>query len=188
MIDFVKIFRKRIDGYPLEGYLLTKSRTLTLLQLFNPDFMDFNGYTVVRNCDITRTTILKPHSFILRALELKGLEPKPAKGVVVEDWPSVIMSGSQSFSVITIHTEVANPEMCFIGRPSVVSTHSFGLSEIDPKANWSRSRSYRFNDLTKVDFGSRYEAALVAVSEMEAKRKKSGTKNRKSSPRMLRTE
>jgi len=175
-----------VDPEPLHGYMLAKSKTLTLLQVFNWDFMDFNGYTVLRNRDITRTFLLGPGAFVSRALALKGVEPTPVEGIDIESWRSLIRTASASFPVITIHQEVL--EACFIGRLSLISENSFGLTEIDPGARWNRARSYRFEDLTKVDFGGGYEAALVAVSEMEAKPKKSGAKNRKSSPRVLRAE
>src|SRR5216683_3682792 len=183
MSDFVKLHRQKIDPEPIEGYLLARSKTLTLIQPFDPDFMDFNGYTVVRNRDLTRTVRLKPRSFVLRAIELKRIESKPVEGVVIDDWPALVRSAGDLFPVITIHSEIADPDVCFIGRPSLISARTFGLTEIDPDARWSCSRSYRFEDLTKVDFGGGYEAALVAVAETDAKNQIIAAKKRQSAVR-----
>jgi hypothetical protein len=45
-----------------------------------------------------------------------------------------------------------------------MGSRSFQLKEIDPQARWSRSRRYKFSNLTKVEFGGGYEDALARVS------------------------
>jgi hypothetical protein len=170
MYDFTELSRKPIDHEPLRGFLLARSKRLTLIHLLNTDVMELNGYCVVRNKDISRARILKPGAFVLRALRLKGIAPEPKEGLSIADWPDLLRSATSLFPVITINQEIRDPEVCFIGRVVLMTDHSFSLNEIDPKARWSRSRRYLFSNLTKVDFGGGYEAALVRVAADTAER------------------
>jgi hypothetical protein len=73
--------------------------------------------------------------------------------------------------LFTIHQEWLDKEVCFIGRLAVRTATTFGLKEIDPDARWTRSRSYNFKDLTKVDFGGGYENALARLAATPPKRR-----------------
>jgi hypothetical protein len=164
MYDFVELSRKPIDHNPLSGFLLARSKRLTLIHLLSTDVMELNGYTVVRNKDISRTRILTPGAFVLRALRLKRITPEPKEGLSIADWPGLLRSADTLFPVVTIHQEILDPEVCFIGRVVLMTNQSYSLKEINPKARWSRSRRYLFSDLSKVDFGGGYEASLAAVA------------------------
>jgi hypothetical protein len=160
----VSIDRKPIDPDPLRGFFLEQSERLILINVLNEDVVDLNGYCVIRKSDVRQLKIPREDSFVVRALKLKRVTPQIRHGISLGSWPDLLHSASSIFPLITIHREIYDRDVCLIGRPILMGNHSFQLKEIDTKARWSRSRRYKFSDLTKVDFGGGYEDALVRVS------------------------
>ena len=66
--------------------------------------------------------------------------------------------------LVTLHTEVVDPTVCFIGRPARLTHRSVRLLEITPQGEWhDRPTKWVFSDVTRVGFGGRYEDALALV-------------------------
>lgn len=69
---------------------------------------------------------------------------------------------------MTIHTERVEPGVCFIGTPIGEITDRVTLREITPEAEWEDEeelRSWKLADITRIEFGGRYEEALLALCE-----------------------
>jgi len=172
MYDLVEINREPIDEHPLEGFLLEQTKELILLNLVNSEVVCLNGYSVVRRRDVRKLKIERKDAFMIRALHLKNIAPSKPSGVSLAGWPVLLESLTREFPLFTIHQEWLDSEVCFVGRLATVSVRTFGLKEIDPDARWNRSRSYKFKDLTKVDFGGGYEDALARLAATSTKRRK----------------
>jgi hypothetical protein len=82
--------RNPIDPHRLEGFALAWSDDLTLLQVVNPDRMETNGYSVIRNADVRRWRPLGRETFMARALALKGVRPTFVETVALGNWPQVL--------------------------------------------------------------------------------------------------
>ena len=171
MYDYVEINREPIDGYPLEGFLLERSNELVLLNVTNSDLVCFNGYSVIRRRDVRKMKVRKTNSFMIRALQLRGLTAIPPREISIASWPELLESINKQFPLFTIHQEWLDNEVCYVGRLAARTATTFGLKEIDPDTRWTRSRSYKFSDLTKVDFGGGYETALADLASTPTKRK-----------------
>lgn len=162
--SLVSIDRKPVDPDCLRGFLLEQSEKLILINRVNEDVVDLNGYSVIRRSDVRHLKTLDKDSFMVRALKLRRVKPKIRHGILLSSWPELLQSASSIFPLITIHQEIYDRGVCFIGRPILMGTRSFQLKEIDPQARWSRSRRYKFSNLTKVDFGGGYEDSLARVA------------------------
>jgi len=170
--DLIKVDRKPIDENPLEGFLLGQTKDLLLLNLVNTDVVCLNGYSVIGRRDVRKLKIQRKDAFLVRALRLKNLSPSMPLGISIASWPDLLESVTRKFPLFTIHQERLDSTVCYVGRLATKSNRTFGLKEIDPDARWSRSRSYKFKDLTKVDFGGGYEAALARLAVASVKRRK----------------
>lgn len=164
VVDFK---RPRIDDEYLRGFVLDYSDSLTLLNLLNHDFY-LNGFTVIRNNDITKTrTYDKDDYFLNMALRLKSIKPARKPKIDLTDWASVLQTAQKRFPLITIHREAISNKVCYIGKLISVTEKTFSLYDIDPDANWDRPYRRKLADLTKVDFGGGYEDALWRVAKEE---------------------
>ncbi len=181
MYDLVKINREPIDEHPLEGFLVERTRDLLLLHVVNADVVCLNGYCVIRRRDVRRLKVQRKDSFLIRALALKSLAPAKPSGISITSWLDLLESLNETFPLFTIHQEWLDSDVCFVGRLAARSDTTFGLKEVDPDARWSRSRSYKFADLTKVDFGGGYEESLAHLAAAGTRRRKASVEAIKSS-------
>jgi len=172
VFDLVQINRETIDENPLEGFLIERTKDLLLLNLVNPDVICLNGYSVIRRHDVRKLKVRRKDSFLIRALNLKKLSPSKPRGISIASWPDLLVSLNRQFPLFTIHQEWLDSDVCYVGRFATRSATTFGMKEIDPDARWTRSRSYKYKDLTRVDFGGGYEDALALLAAASVKRKK----------------
>ena len=174
----VKFSRKPIDEDDLYGFVLACSETLTLLHVLNTSTFTLNGYSVILNADVSLYAVYdRPdYYFDSKVLKLKGIKPQPQPEISIATLPELLISIDKHYPLITIHREKLNVDTCWIGRLAGMTKKTFTLFEIDDCAEWDGPHRYRFEDVTKVDFGGGYEAALALVAEENAKTKS----NRKS--------
>ena len=160
----IEFDRKPVDPHRLYGIALGWSDDLTLLQLVNPDTMDVDGYSVIRNSDVRRWRPLGPKTFMARALKLRGIKAAFRDTIVLGDWRVVLETAGALFPLLTLQREKMNPHACHIGKVHLMTAKTVTLKTIDPDAKWAERRQFRFADLTRVDFGGAYEEALMMVA------------------------
>ncbi|MCA1594280.1 MAG: hypothetical protein LC754_16965 [Acidobacteria bacterium] len=170
----VKLSRKPLDQFSLYGFVLSCSETLTLLHVLDKDTFTLNGYSVIRNEDVSLYAVYdRPdYYFDSRVLKLKGIKPEPKPEISIATLPELLNSINMNFPLIAIHREKISDEECFIGRLSGMTPKTFTLFEIDACGEWDRAHRYRFEDITKVNFGGGYEEALALIANEDAKKKK----------------
>lgn len=170
----VKFSRELLDESDLLGFVLACGQTLTLLHLLETSTFTLNGYTVIRNDDVTLYAVYdRPdYYFDSRVLRMKGIKPQPPPGIEISSLPDLLTSVNKSYPLFTIHREKINNEVCFIGRLAGMTPKTFTLFEIDPCAEWERGHRYRFEDVTKVDFGGGYEEALAMAARADERKKR----------------
>jgi len=161
---FVEFDRKPIDKELLRGFVLEFSEQLTLLSPLDDERFELNGYTVIRNSDVRRWRSVGEDSFCIRALRLKGVWPVRRRGLSLASWPDLLKSANDLFPLITVSRERIDKNACQIGRILSMNRVSFQLEEIDTDASWNGHRRYKFNDVTRVDFGGGYVDALARVA------------------------
>src|ERR1044072_2330334 len=169
----VRFERKPLDEAELYGFVLACSETLTLLNVLETSTLTLNGYSVIRNADVSLYAVYdRPdYYFDSRVLRLKGISPQPQPEVSVASLPELLASVDKHYPLFTIHRERVHDDVCFIGRLAGMTPKTFTLFEIDDCAEWDGPHRYRFEDVTKVDFGGGYEEALALVARENDKTK-----------------
>ncbi|HZS04258.1 MAG TPA: hypothetical protein VFD58_05430 [Blastocatellia bacterium] len=164
VVDFK---RPKIDDEYLRGFVLDYSDSLTLLNVLDHNFY-LNGFTVIRNSDITGYRAYdKDDYFLNQALRLKSIKAARKPKVDLSNWASLLLTAQKLFPLLTIHREAISSNVCFVGKLVSVTEKTFTLYDIDPDANWDRPCRRKLADLTKVDFGGGYEDALWRVAKEE---------------------
>ena len=162
--DLVCLERADIEEGHALGYILDIGPQFFLLKFVAEDIA-FNGFQAMRIEDVTKLEV--PHTyadFVERALELRREVAPPQPQIDLSSPSTLIESASRSFPVITIHREKADPDVCHIGRVIEVTSARVRLREITASAEWEDEIfDYGTSEVTRVDFGGRYEEALVLV-------------------------
>jgi hypothetical protein len=165
--DLVQLERGGFDARDrrTEGIALGVSDTLVLVALLS-DRIDLDGYEVLHVADITTCRReFERKDFYRRALELKGQLPATPVSVDLSGLPALLTSAQALFPLLTIHRERLFPGECDIGRLKLHSEDAFAIHYIDPSAKWrDEPGHYRYTDVTRVNFGGEYEAALALVA------------------------
>lgn len=166
----------RIDRSPeieddIDGYVVGVSELFVMLHAIDLNFINLNGYIVLRTEDIRRYRVREDHEFFLnRALKLKGIQPVPQPEIDLSSVPTLLTSAEARFPLVTIHREIMNSETCFIGRVQKLTDKTVTMEEISPAAKSDRARRYSFKDITRIDFGGAYEEALALVAQHETQK------------------
>ena len=62
------------------------------------------------------------------------------------------------------HREEIDSDVCHIGKILRIDDEYVSLLEIDPDAEWgNEAEQYRISEITRLDFGGKYEEALLLV-------------------------
>ena len=132
--------------------------------MFSPG-IDRNGYLALRLSDVSRVKRCGgPDDFVGRALAARGEWPPAPVDVDLDSVAGLIKTAADVAPLVTLLVEEDDPNVCFIGRPVRFTDRSVRLLEITPKAKWAqRPTKWAFKDVTRVDFGGRYEDALAVV-------------------------
>jgi hypothetical protein len=156
-------FSRRFDESPIHGYVLDVGPKFFLLSIVS-DHIWFDGFSCFRIADV-RDLAPDPYaSFMEVALSKRGERAPKKPRVSVKGVEELLLSANRAFSLITLHLELADPEVCWIGRALGVERGRVSLQEISPNATWDEKlREHRLSEITRVDFGGDYEEALHLV-------------------------
>lgn len=160
---FVKIRRCIRKAEVIEGFVVGVGKQWALVHAASShQFLD--SHAAIRISDVCAITRSDKDSFDVRALELLNERPETLSDVDLSSDESVIRTMGENTPLITIHTERAWPDECYIGELRGITDGKVLLREINPNAKWSNENtSWRLKDVTQVERGGRYEQALQLV-------------------------
>jgi hypothetical protein len=160
--------RRAIKGADrLHGYVLAVgSRWILMAELASGIYLD--GVVAVRVKDVVEVRRDSMSGrFVRRALELHGEWPPrlPAGAVTLAKTRELIKSCAKLAPLVTLHVEYNDPDVCYIGVPVGWGKRSVKLLGVTPQATWETSPdSWKLADLSRVEFGGRYERTLDEVA------------------------
>lgn len=159
---FVRLSR-RFEESAVRGYVLDVGRQFFLFALVS-DRIWLDGFECFRLSDIKHIEP-DPYATFAEAALKKRAERRPKKGrVSVGSLEELLLSAGRAFPLVTIHREMVDPDVCWIGRVLGVTRGCVSLLEIDPQATWEETpNDYRLSEITRVNFGGDYENALHLV-------------------------
>jgi len=165
--NVVRIFREEIDGPDnwTDGFIIAANEEMVLMQLID-DGVHLNGYQILFLEDMSDFMHPAPfHDFQKRVLESRGEEIEDPE-VDLDDLAVLLMDISEEFGLVTIHREEVDSDGCEIGRVLRADATTFELEEIGSDARWfDETYEYDLYDITRIEFGSAYEDALLLANE-----------------------
>lgn len=165
MKHLFQVKRRKKNLGRISGYVVDVSESLILLQRFDWDTFQLNGYSVICSDDIASYRFFdKKKYWQFRAIQHLKLKPKAPAGISASSLPVLLKSAAKIFPLLTIHRDKINNEVCYIGKLTAVSHKTFTIEDLNCNAEWTGSRQFRFADVTMVDFGGGYENALAATA------------------------
>jgi hypothetical protein len=168
----IRLYRDGLDyqGRYSEGYVVGLSPGFVVLHRV-ADTILLDGYQVFRVADITKAWGDYPsRGFVEKALHLRNQRLEPVENLDLASVETVLSSAGAIFPLLSIHRERIYRDSCWIGQVVGMTDRTFLFRQINPAAEWVGTARYRFRDITKIDFGGRYEEALTMVAGISAKR------------------
>lgn len=166
-------FTRPFEGGSFRGYVLDIGPKFFLLSLIGDDGIRFNGFSCLRLVDIRNLRVPHKYAAFIESALKKLRERKPNKPpVALDSLQELLRSASRHFTLVTIHRERVEPDVCHIGRIEEVTQGQLLIREIGPDAVWeTEPETYRLAEITRVDFGGGYERALYLVGGEPTRRK-----------------
>ena len=161
----VRVYRNGLEDGWVSGYVISCGKEFFVLEVFDKATR-LDGFTCLRYEDVTECESPCPsQGFLVSALRLRN---ESGNKVVDFDAPTVarlLGNTAKNFPVVSIHLEECDPECCFIGTVVSLTAEKVGLLLITPDGEWEdEPESFVLKDITRLDFGGTYEAALVMVA------------------------
>jgi hypothetical protein len=164
--SFVRVTRDALGSDDLDGFVLAAGRHWSVLTVVS-DGAFLDGWVAFRTADVTRVMVrVGREPFAVRALRLAGTWPPPSPAPFpIDSTQAVVAGAARAAPLVHIETEVDRPADAYIGRVVGLTADELRLLEVDAEADWDDEPStYALDDLTRVQFGGRYEAVLYAVA------------------------
>ena len=160
----VRVHRTVQPGFA-NGYVIDVGREWFTL-CYVADQIVFDGFQVVRFKDVSSVESPGPNATLVgRVLRLRQPVKPRDPGIDLGDIASVLRTASSAYPLITLHRDVADPDVCHIGAVERIEGGTVVLRLMSPDGAWEEEREpFRLQDITRVDFGGLYEEALSLVA------------------------
>ncbi|MCU7826685.1 hypothetical protein [Kitasatospora sp. DSM 101779] len=160
--ELIRVGRSIRGADRIDGFAVAASPGWTVLAVCTDVQLD--GWSAVRTADITEVRRRGDDTCLtIRALRRRGQWPvrPPLPAVPPDDLPGLLQAAGRGFGLIAVGRERQQPDACWIGAVAELRPKSLRLHEVDPDARWHPDVSgFRFKDITRIDFGGRYEQTL----------------------------
>jgi hypothetical protein len=163
--SLVDLRRDDLKVDDIRGYILATSAKLVLIETVSDD-IQHNGYSIIDQDDIT---LLRWGTDNLLGWE-KALHGPSPDGLVkdpdLSTWWGALEAARATAPMVTFFRERLNSSGCFISDSFRFSDVSIVGRNISTDGERDGSFAMRSDDLTRIDFGGRYEAGLHRMLEM----------------------
>jgi hypothetical protein len=165
----VRIVRELEPG-TVDGFVVAAGAKWVVMAVIE-DAIRPGGFQAFRLRDVTGFGDPAPHAvFKEAALDRKKIKRPEPRIIDLTDAASIMTEAMKTYPLVTVHREVADPEICHVGRVVSVTKQRVSLLEITPDATWEdEPTSHLLSEITRVDFGGPYEEALALVADPKAK-------------------
>ncbi|HWB14720.1 MAG TPA: hypothetical protein VG826_36190 [Pirellulales bacterium] len=145
--------RKRIDGHRLYGVVVGESNALILLH--EEDDFQFDGYTVIRRKDISRSFFSDSNDYCAKLMRKEGrweAVPRHVKKLPLDSWASLL---SQFVGKVVILKNERTDEF-YIGPVEEITKTGVVVRHFDGCGEWTGKERVPFSKITCMMFGNRY--------------------------------
>jgi len=166
----VRFHRATVEEGHVTGVIAGVSTRLIALSVLS-DGLRPNGFSVVRRADVSELLAPDPYAgFANEALRLRGDKLGKLPKLDLTSWHTLVTGAQKRFPLLTLHLELTQPDLCYIGRPVELTARAGTFLTIGPDAEWDRQDLAKlpWRDVTRIDFGGEYEQALALVAGTKA--------------------
>lgn len=170
--SIVRIYRADLqDGWVDGRVAILGAEFLALAVIDNS--IRYDGFNCLRYSDITRCNLPAPHAeFLDSALRLRGLNQPTSPAIDLTSASTLFRTAALAFTIVTIYSEITDPDVAYIGRVIEVTESQLRLQHITPDAEWENDvEDHALRDITRIDVGCSYEDALLTVANAGAQKK-----------------
>lgn len=149
------------------GFVIDCNETFTLLNMFDRDIYDLDGFTVFYNEDVSEywTYTTTENYLETKYIILRKIKPHSQLKISLKSLPDLLISISQIFPTMKIYRDNLSENGTVIGKLIEVKENTFKLLAIRTDGVWKEQPSrFRLADVTRIDFGTRYENVLLSVA------------------------
>ncbi|HEY5021549.1 MAG TPA: hypothetical protein VII30_03565, partial [Gemmatimonadaceae bacterium] len=131
---------------------MNRSSEWLLLAVVSNEIL-LNGFSAVRLRDLAKIDKPAPYGrFVESALRSRKQKLSRAPSIDLRDTASLLTTASAAFPLLTIHREIAEPDIAHVGTIRSASPDQIVLKEIDPNAKWERTLGrYATDEITRID-------------------------------------
>lgn len=152
------------DPQPMYGCVVGVSQKWLLLHYLEGCYF-LNGYVAVRMNHVRAVERLGAEEVIATGLRHFGESPQAPERIDLSSTRDLLSSAGTAYPLVTIHSENIDPEVCHVGKPEGFDRRGLQMREVSPAGEWDLDPTHwRLSDITRVDFGGRYETALDLVA------------------------
>ena len=156
---------RAMDKPPWHGFLVAESKSLVVIHCVSDRF-DLDGYCAFRREDLVSIAdSFERRDLVQRALRANGQDPKTPEGLDCTSMRSLMETAQAQFGVVVIEREKIEPDEVQVGTIRLASEHTYVLRWLSANAEWENDdRPFRYQDITRLEFGAGYERSLLAVA------------------------
>ncbi len=162
----VEFKRKPLKQKTIFGFMLESNDEFVLIQSFDKQDYTLDGFIVLRWSDIKLYRVYDDAKYYLaEVVKMMNIVPAEKPSISLESWEAILRSANEIFPIVGIHQEHIERGLYWVGKVKQFGKKRYRFNEIDPSANWDRKKTYKYKNLTQVNFDGRYESTLWKVSE-----------------------
>ena len=167
--ELIEVNRGRHQGKepPAWGFATSVGEDWLLLHLVDPDLWMLDGHIAVRVEDIKSIDpyLYAGNEYPRLALRHFGEDqPQPIPWIDLTSTKALIKTIADNAPLIGIACEKTDPDCYWFGTPLEVKGGVLTLLDINTDGSWDEEPSkHRLSDITRIQFGSRYEEALAVI-------------------------
>jgi hypothetical protein len=159
----------------MDGRVAAVRDGLVVLALIGDDIVP-NGFVVLRTADITFVKYPAPYAELVeKVLGVRGGEQRFSLPSKPMSWGGVLESAAKYWPLAAVHTETAQPDVVFIGQVTSIPSEGavMSLRLVGPDGKWKKkAMAIPVGDISRIDFGGRYEEALAIAVGLAPKMKR----------------
>lgn len=155
--------QREFESTEVRGYVIRATTAYVLVSIVS-DRIRYDGFECLRPQDILDVRRDPYALFAERALELRDERAPKVSALEVRSFFGLLRWASTRYSVVSIHLELKEPDVCHIGHLVRVAGDVVDMRRIAPDARWeAKVKTFPVRDITRVAFGGDYETALGLV-------------------------
>ncbi|MEU8686641.1 hypothetical protein [Streptomyces sp. NPDC048611] len=162
-------FTHLVRGIPgcdeVEGFVVETTPSWTVVAECGRLALD--GFVALRTRDIVQVKRRGSRDLMVRWLQRHGPWPPPAPrgALALTDARSLAESVGRHYRLLAVFEEDLDPGVVYIGAPVRFGKKRLRLLEVNPRARWAVDpSSCRYEDITRIDFGDRYNTILDGLA------------------------